>query len=81
MAHAPSTHDAGKYYIPHGSKWPIIGAVSLFVMMLGAASLLNGVGIGPIIFWAGFAAVLFMPRGIVPTLRDRWRARRAGAHA
>jgi branched-chain amino acid transport system permease protein len=28
-----------------------------------------------------FAAVLFMPRGIVPTLRDRWRARRAGAHA
>lgn len=28
-----------------------------------------------------FAAVLFMPRGIVPTLRDRWRARRAGAHS
>lgn len=26
-----------------------------------------------------FAAVLFMPRGIVPTLRDRWRARTAGA--
>lgn len=28
-----------------------------------------------------FAAVLFMPRGIVPTLRDRWRARRAGAQS
>lgn len=26
-----------------------------------------------------FAAVLFMPRGIVPTLREHWRARTAGA--
>ena len=41
MAHAQTAHDAGKYYIPHGSKWPIVGAVSLFVMMLGAAALLT----------------------------------------
>ena len=33
MAHAQTAHDAGTYYIPHGSNWPIIGAVSLFVMM------------------------------------------------
>ena len=24
MAHAQTAHDAGKYYIPHGSKWPIV---------------------------------------------------------
>ena len=60
MAHAQTAHDAGKYYIPHGSKWPIVGAVSLFVTMLGAAALLNGVNIAPFIFWAGFASVLFM---------------------
>ena len=60
MAHAQTAHDAGKYYIPHGSKWPIVGAVSLFVMMLGAAALLNGVNVAPFIFWAGFASVLFM---------------------
>ena len=60
MAHAQTAHDAGKYYIPHGSKWPIIGSVSLFVTMLGAAALLNGVNIAPFIFWAGFASVLFM---------------------
>jgi len=60
MAHAHTAPDAGKYYIPHGSKWPIIGSVSLFVMMLGAAALLNGVNIAPFIFWAGFAAVLYM---------------------
>jgi cytochrome c oxidase subunit 3 len=29
-------------------------------MMLGAAALLNGVNIAPFIFWAGFAAVLYM---------------------
>jgi cytochrome c oxidase subunit III len=61
MAHAAHTaHDAGKYYIPHGSKWPIVGSLSLFTMMLGAAALLNGVNIAPYIFWAGFAAVLYM---------------------
>jgi cytochrome c oxidase subunit 3 len=60
MAHAHTAPDAGKYYIPHGSKWPIVGSVSLFTMMLGAAALLNGVDVAPYIFWAGFAAVLYM---------------------
>jgi cytochrome c oxidase subunit 3 len=60
MAHAHTAPDPGKYYIPHGSKWPIVGSVSLFTMMLGAAALLNGLNIAPFIFWAGFAAVLFM---------------------
>jgi cytochrome c oxidase subunit 3 len=60
MAHAHSTHDAGKYYIPHGSKWPIVGSVSLFVTMLGVASWLNGVSIGPWILLAGLLAVVFM---------------------
>ena len=47
MAHAHSAPDAGKYYIPHGSKWPIVGSVSLFITMLGVASWLNGVHVGP----------------------------------
>jgi cytochrome c oxidase subunit 3 len=68
MAHAHTAHDTGKYYIPHGSKWPIVGAVSLFTMMLGAAALLNGVAIAPFIFWAGFAAVLYMFYGWFSTV-------------
>ena len=60
MAQAHTAHDAAKYYIPHGSKWPIIGSVSLFVTMLGAASLLNGVDIAPWILLAGLLAVFFM---------------------
>jgi cytochrome c oxidase subunit 3 len=61
MAHAAHTaQDAGKYYIPHGSKWPIVGSLALFTTMLGAAALLNGVNVAPFIFWAGFAAVLYM---------------------
>ncbi len=38
QAHAP---DADKYYIPHGSPWPIFAAVSLFTVMAGAVSTLN----------------------------------------
>ena len=38
QAHAP---DADKYYIPHGSPWPIFAAVSLFTLMSGAIATLN----------------------------------------
>ena len=38
-AHA---HDAGSYYVPHGSPWPIYGSVTLFTLMFGAISALNG---------------------------------------
>ncbi|HEX7375061.1 MAG TPA: cytochrome c oxidase subunit 3 [Steroidobacteraceae bacterium] len=60
MAQAHSTHDAGKYYIPHGSKWPIVGSISLFITMLGASALLNGVDIGPWILLAGLLCVTYM---------------------
>ena len=84
MAHAahaaPGAHDAGKYYIPHGSKWPIVGSVSLFTMMLGAAALLNGVNIGPIVFWVGFAAVLYMFYGWFGTVIAENQAGLYNAH-
>jgi cytochrome c oxidase subunit 3 len=32
MEHAP-----GHYYVPHGTRWPILGSVGLFTMMLGTA--------------------------------------------
>ncbi len=52
-------HATGKYYVPHGSWWPIIGSVGLFTLMLGSANALNGSGGG----WGallGLAVVLFM---------------------
>jgi cytochrome c oxidase subunit 3 len=60
MAHAHSAPDAGKYYIPHGSKWPIVGSVSLFITMLGVASWLNGVNVGPYVLIVGLLAVFYM---------------------
>src|ERR1700691_486793 len=38
QAHA----DAEKYYIPHGSPWPIFGSVTLFTLMSGAIATLDG---------------------------------------
>ena len=32
----------GVYYIPHGSRWPIVAAVGLFLFMIGAGNWLNG---------------------------------------
>ncbi len=40
-----AAHDSGHYYVPHNSIWPIVGSISLFALMIGAVSFLNG--------WAG----------------------------
>jgi len=60
MAHAHTAPDSGKYYIPHGSKWPIVGSVSLFITMLGVAMLLNGINVAPWIMLVGLLAVAYM---------------------
>ncbi|TXK64866.1 cytochrome c oxidase subunit 3 [Alkalisalibacterium limincola] len=62
MAHA-ETHDPNVYYVPHSSWWPIIGAIGLFVMMLGVASWMTGMGWGQGVFYVGLAVVLFMLTG------------------
>jgi cytochrome c oxidase subunit 3 len=34
--------EGASYYVPHGSPWPIYGSLTLFVVMSGAISTLNG---------------------------------------
>jgi cytochrome c oxidase subunit 3 len=74
MAHPTTAHDAGKYYIPHGSNWPIVGSVALFVTMLGAAALLNGANVGPWVLYLGLAAVAYMFFGWFGTVIGESRA-------
>jgi cytochrome c oxidase subunit III len=64
MAHAHTTHaPADKYYVPHGSPWPIIGSVSLFTTVLGAALWINESSGGPVLFSVGLLMVAFMFAG------------------
>lgn len=49
-----------KYYVPHGSQWPIIGSISLFLMAFGAGSWLNDGAIGKYMVFAGVAGILYM---------------------
>jgi cytochrome c oxidase subunit 3 len=55
--HAPVDHS--KYYVPHGTPWPIIGSVALFTTMLGVVSWLND-WFGPQLFVVGLALVAVM---------------------
>jgi cytochrome c oxidase subunit 3 len=54
---------ASGYYVPHGSYWPIIGTVGLFVTVIGAANLLNGADTGTTIMLVGGVLVLIMVFG------------------
>jgi cytochrome c oxidase subunit 3 len=70
MAQAQAAHGSDKYYIPHGSKWPVVGAVTLFVTMLGTAAVLNGSSMGPWIAYLGLAGVAYMFFGWFGTVID-----------
>jgi cytochrome c oxidase subunit 3 len=54
---APADHS--KYYVPHGSQWPIVGSVALFTTMLGVVSWLNE-WFGPGLFALGLGILAFM---------------------
>ncbi len=56
------------YYVPHGSNWPIVGAVGLFLLMLGVSTTLNGLGFGPVLAWTGVAVVVVMIVGWFSTV-------------
>src|SRR5690348_1645366 len=48
------------YYVPHPSHWPITGSCALFLLALGAACWVNGIGFWPWLIGAGFCILLVM---------------------
>jgi cytochrome c oxidase subunit 3 len=56
-------HVENSYYVPHGTRWPIIGSIALFAVMIGASTWLNGATAGPYIFSAGMALLIYMVFG------------------
>ncbi|HVF64180.1 MAG TPA: cytochrome c oxidase subunit 3 [Casimicrobiaceae bacterium] len=51
------------YFIPQPSHWPIVGAIALFLMGLGAAFWVNGIAAGPWTTFAGLGVLVFMMFG------------------
>jgi cytochrome c oxidase subunit 3 len=56
-------HAQDKYYLPHGTRWPIAGSVALFTLFFGVAMLLNGGSIGLWVLAAGAALLIVMMFG------------------
>src|SRR5262245_12232884 len=60
QAHAPTSTASEKYYVPHGSPWPIVGSIALFTTVGGGALWLNQVHAGPWVMTLGLALLAFM---------------------
>ena len=60
--------ESGSYYVPHGSKWPIIATIGVCTAMVGGSSLLNGNDAGKYILAIGLALVVFMIVGWFSTV-------------
>ncbi len=62
MAHDHAAHNPDIYYVPHGTKWPIVGSFALFFTVGGAAMLLNeqSPALAKATMAVGFALLLVM---------------------
>ncbi len=60
-----SNSDYENYYVPATSAWPIVGAVALFFIAMGAGSTVGGLfgGNGPWLLLTGVGLILFMLTG------------------
>ncbi len=48
------------YYVPEGSKWPIIGVVGIFLTVLGIAFSVNDITIGSYMSIAGLLVIGYL---------------------
>ena len=54
-------HDAeNSYYVPHQTKWPIIGSLGMITMLASAAFWVNGYAAAPWTFTLGAAILIYM---------------------
>lgn len=53
----------GSYYVPHGSRWPIVGSIGMVTMLASAANWMNGHSVAEWTFWLGLAIIIFMVFG------------------
>lgn len=56
-------YDANKYYVPHASKWPIITAIGLGFMAVGAATCFHGDAYGPYVLLIGMMIIIYIMVG------------------
>jgi cytochrome c oxidase subunit 3 len=56
-------HAEDSYYVPHGTKWPIVGSVGMFTMLASAAYWVNDAPLAPWTFLVGLAILIFMMFG------------------
>jgi cytochrome c oxidase subunit III len=54
---------SGAYYVPHGTKWPIVGSFGMLFTLGGAALWLNEVMVGKALMAIGVATIIFMVFG------------------
>ena len=55
-----TSHTDERYYVPHGSHWPIVGSLGLLFLMVGVSIWLNGGDPGFWIMLAGVAVIIYM---------------------
>ena len=55
------SHEAGNsYYVPHGTRWPIVGSLGMMTMLVSAAIWMNGSGTAKWTFLLGIAVIIYM---------------------
>ena len=57
------TSTTENYYIPEPSRWPIVGAMTVFTFLFGTVLWMNSWGAGPWIMLVGLLMLAFLFKG------------------
>jgi len=58
-----SQHIEDSYYVPHGTRWPIVGSLGLITILASAAFWMNDSAVAPWTFLVGVAILIYMVVG------------------
>ena len=53
-------HAEDSYYVPHGTRWPIVGSLGMITMLASAAFWMNDSAVAPWTFVLGIGILIFM---------------------
>ena len=59
-----------EYYVPENSRWPIVGAVAIFILFTGFSLWMNSVSVGPVFTALGFALLVYLFHGWFSNIID-----------
>lgn len=74
MQNTQTTPNTSQYYVPESTRWPIVGSIGLFTLVIGVVNWIHEHAFGPYLFFTGALIITGMMFGWFKTVIQESRA-------